>query len=41
MRRGFTTLTAQAEQPLKQNPFAGRMFVFRGRRGDLIKIIWG
>ena len=25
---------------LKQDPFAGHMFVFRGRRGDLIKIIW-
>lgn len=39
MRRGFTTLAAQAEQTLKQDPFAGHMFVFRGRRGDLIKII--
>lgn len=40
MRRGFTTLAAKAEQTLKQDPFAGHMFVFRGRRGDLIKIIW-
>jgi transposase len=40
MRRGFTTLAAQAETVLKQDPFAGHMFVFRGRRGDLIKIIW-
>lgn len=40
MRRGFTTLAAQAEMVLKQDPFAGHMFVFRGRRGDLIKIIW-
>lgn len=40
MRRGFTTLAAQAEQTLKQDPFAGHMFVFRGRQGDLIKIIW-
>ena len=40
MRRGFTTLAAQAEQTLKQDPFAGHLFVFRGRRGDLIKIIW-
>jgi len=39
MRRGFTTLAAQAEQTLKQDPFAGHLFVFRGRRGDLIKII--
>ena len=40
MRRGFITLAAQAETVLKQDPFAGHMFVFRGRRGDLIKIIW-
>jgi transposase len=40
MRRGFTTLAAQAEQTLQQDPFTGHLFVFRGRRGDLIKIIW-
>ena len=40
MRGGFTTLAAQAEATLKQDPFVGHMFVFRGRRGDLIKIIW-
>lgn len=39
-RRGFTTLAAQAEQTLQQGPFTGHMFVFRGRRGDLIRIIW-
>ncbi|WP_299823168.1 IS66 family insertion sequence element accessory protein TnpB [uncultured Jannaschia sp.] len=40
MRRGFTTLAAQAEQTLERDPFAGHMFVFRGRCGDLIEIIW-
>ena len=40
MRRGFTTLAAQAETTRPQNPFTGHLFVFRGRRGDLIKIIW-
>lgn len=40
MRRGFTTLAAQAGTTLNQDPFAGHMFVFRGRRGDLVKIIW-
>lgn len=39
MRRGFATLADQAEQTPTQNPFTGHMFVFRGRRGDLIKII--
>ena len=40
MRKGFATLAAQAEQTTKQNPFSGQMLVFRGRQGDLIKIIW-
>ena len=40
MRKGFVTLAAQAEQTTKQSPFSGHMFVFRGRQGDLIKIIW-
>lgn len=40
MRRGFTTLAAQAEQTLRQDPFTGHLFVCRGRRGELIKIIW-
>ena len=25
---------------LEQNPFSGHVFVFRGRRGDLIKVLW-
>ena len=40
MRRGFTALAAQAEATLQQDPFAGHLFVFRGRRGDLAKVIW-
>ena len=40
MRRGFATLAAQAEKSLGQNPYARHLFVFRGRRGDLLKIIW-
>ena len=40
MRKGFAALAAQAEGVLKQDPFSGHMFVFRGRRGDLVKIIW-
>lgn len=40
MRRGFISLAAQAEATLKQDPYSGHLFVFRGRRGDLIKIIW-
>ena len=40
MRKGFASLAAQAEQTMQQNPFSGHMFIFRGRQGDLIKIIW-
>ena len=40
MRRGFNTLAAQAQQVLEEDPYSGHMFVFRGRRGDLLKIIW-
>ena len=40
MRRGFATLAAQAEETLALDPYAGHLFVFRGRRGDLIKVTW-
>ncbi len=40
LRRGFTGLSAVAQTVLKQNPFSGHVFVFRGRGGDLIKLLW-
>ena len=40
MRRGFTGLSALAQAALSQNPFTGHIFVFRGKRGDLIKVLW-
>lgn len=40
LRRGFTGLSAAAQTVLLQDPFAGHVFVFRGRRGDLIKLLW-
>ena len=40
MRKGFAGLSALAETTLKQDPYGGHLFVFRGRRGDLIKVIW-
>ena len=40
MRKGFNSLSALAEQVLAQDPFGGHRFVFRGARGDLIKVIW-
>ena len=40
MRKGFNGLSALAEKVLKQDPYSGHLFVFRGRRGDLIKVVW-
>ena len=40
LRRGFTGLSALVESKLEQKPFSGQVFVFRGRRGDLIKVLW-
>ena len=40
MRKGFPGLAAQAERVLKADPRSGHLFVFRGRRGDLVKMIW-
>ena len=40
MRRGMDSLAAQVQTTLEQNPFSGHVFVFRGRRGDLVKLLW-
>ena len=40
LRRGFTGLSAIVQTKLEQDPFGGHVFVFRGRRGDLIKVLW-
>jgi transposase len=40
LRRGFDGLSALVQTKLEQNPFSGHVFVFRGRRGDLLKVLW-
>lgn len=40
MRKGFDGLAALAQGALKQDPFSGHLFVFRGRRGDLLKVLY-
>ncbi len=40
MRKGFSSLAVLVQETLKQDPHVGHLFVFRGRRGDLIKVIW-
>jgi transposase len=33
-------LAALVQTTLSENPFSGQLFVFRGRRGDLVKLLW-
>jgi len=40
MRKGFDGLAALAQTTLAQAPFSGHVFVFRGRRGDIVKLLW-
>jgi transposase len=40
LRRGMDGLASLVQTALQEDPFAGHLFIFRGRRGDLIKILW-
>ena len=40
MRRGMNGLSLQVQEAFRRDPHAGDLYVFRGRRGDLIKILW-
>lgn len=40
MRRGFDGLAALVQTKLEADPFSGQIFVFRGRRGDRVKLLW-
>lgn len=40
MRKGFDGLAALIQQTLTEDPFSGQVFVFRGKRGDLVKLLW-
>ncbi len=40
MRKGMDGLAALAQTSLSENPFSGHVFVFRGKRGDLVKLLW-
>ncbi len=40
MRRGMNGLALQVQEALGRDPFVDDLFVFRGARGDLIKILW-
>jgi len=40
MRKGFDGLSLLAQEVLKRDPFSGSLFVFRGKRGDLVKVLY-
>ena len=40
MRRGMNGLALQVQEGLGRDPHAGDLYVFRGKRGDLIKCLW-
>jgi transposase len=40
MRCGFNGLAAKVQTALAEDPYSGHVFVFRGRRGDIVKVLW-
>jgi transposase len=40
MRKGFDGLAALVQGALAEDPFSGHVFVFRGRAGDRVKLLW-
>ena len=41
MRKGLDGLAMLVQEVLKQDPFSGHLFAFRGRKANLIKIVSG
>jgi len=40
LRKGMDGLAALVQTALGERPFSGDVFVFRGKRGDLLKLLW-
>ena len=40
MRRGMNSLALQVQEALKRDPHGGDLYVFRGKSGKLIKVLW-
>lgn len=40
MRKGMDGLALLVQEVLRQDPFTGHLFVFRGRKANLIKIVF-
>ncbi len=39
MRRSMNSLAVQVQESMERDPHAGDLFLFHGRRGDLVKIL--
>jgi len=39
MRCSFNGLASKVQNTLRDDPFSGHLFIFRGRRGDMIKVL--
>ena len=40
MRRGMNSLALLVQEGLKRDPHGGDLYVFRGKSGKLVKILW-
>jgi transposase len=40
MRKGFASLSLQVQEVLRRDRLCGHLFCIRGRRGNLLKVIW-
>ena len=40
MRKGMDGLALLVQEVLRQDPFSGHLFVFRGRKANLIKVVF-
>jgi transposase len=40
LRKGMDGLSALVQTVLHESPYSGHIFVFRGRRGDKLKVLW-
>src|SRR4029077_2134327 len=40
MRKGMNGFALPIQEQLKRDPHAGDLYVFRGKRGHLVKILW-
>lgn len=40
MRKGMASLLLQVQEAMGRDPYVGDLYVFRGRRGDFIKVVW-